>query len=305
MNKLKFVPRYDRYEIQKLNAEACYEDTDEYIIIDAKTGDYIYVEGGVRYPMDTIDIDTLKLWSEYTRDSDFMIGPAFKFAFEYIMRHANTEGITKPIIDRMEVLYDQVLKSCILYRYRNKPSDVAVKVYDSIIKWLKASDFYTAPASTRFHESCPSGLLYHTLKVVYHIRELTQLEPFHNVDLHEAMFVALVHDWCKIGLYEPYQRNVKNEQTGQWESVTAYRFREQKEPFGFGHGTTSMWLVSQFVRLNLQESLAIRWHMGEYNVADNEMNDLHAANERYPLVFLLQFADRLAITCYNTDNESR
>ena len=54
----------------------------------------------------------------------------------------------------------------------------------------------------------------------------------------------------------------------------------------------------KFFKLSQEEALAIRWHMGEYNVADNEMNELHYANENYPLVFLLQFADRLSITNY-------
>ena len=59
-----------------------------------------------------------------------------------------------------------------------------------------------------------------------------------------------------------------------------------------------MFFSSKFFRLSSEEAVAIRWHMGEYNVASNESSELHLANEAFPLVFLIQFADRLAITKY-------
>ena len=65
-----------------------------------------------------------------------------------------------------------------------------------------------------------------------------------------------------------------------------------------GHGVSSMFLASRFFKLSVEEAAAIRWHMGDYNVADNEMNDLHQANETYPMVQLLQFADRLSRVKY-------
>lgn len=164
------------------------------------------------------------------------------------------------------------------------------------IDWLRKSDFYEAPASTIYHESYRGGLLYHTLCVVTQIKDCRKINKFQNVPLENAVLVALIHDWCKIGLYESYTKNVKNEQTGQWEQVLAYKRTDPMIPLG--HGVGSLFLARGFFKLSVEESLAIRWHMGEYNVAHNEMNELHAANEKYPLVQLLQFADRLSITKY-------
>ena len=36
---------------------------------------------------------------------------------------------------------------------------------DKLLAWIESSDFFTAPASTRFHLSSPGGLLEHSLHV--------------------------------------------------------------------------------------------------------------------------------------------
>lgn len=164
---------------------------------------------------------------------------------------------------------------------------------NGVIDWLCSAGFFHAPASSIYHHSFPGGLLEHTLDVVFQIHELGKVKTFRDsVSPESAVKVALVHDWCKIGLYEQYMRNVKNEDTGVWEKVPSYRIGHSDLPFG--HGVESLMKAQSVFKLSTDEALAIRWHMGEYNVAQNEMNDLHQANEKYPLVQMLQFADRLA-----------
>lgn len=196
--------------------------------------------------------------------------------------------------------YDRLFVGCMLCRVRrNNPTsniDDAVDKALKILSNLHKTSFYEDPASSIYHESYPGGLLDHTLTVVNEIIDLHKVAKFSKVPYDVAVLAALVHDWCKIGLYESYQRNVKNEQTGVWEKVDAYRRTDPPVPLG--HGVASLYLVQQYLRLSREECLAIRWHMGEYNVAPNEMNELHCANERYPLVQMLQFADRLAIVNY-------
>lgn len=165
------------------------------------------------------------------------------------------------------------------------------------VNWLSTTDLYEAPASTIYHESEVGGLLKHTFITAHHAAMLSSLPVFEKINPEDAIFVALVHDWCKIGYYESYQKNVKNEATGQWEKQTAFK-RKDHSYSCFGHGVSSMYLAQKFFKLSIDECLAIRWHMGEYNVANNEMNELHQANELYPLVYLLQFADRLACVSY-------
>lgn len=199
--------------------------------------------------------------------------------------------------DAMDV-YEHLLTGVAFIRAYKRgvdPDTAFSKIYKTL-EWLRSGDFYTAPASTIYHESEPSGLLYHTLKVFNKIQELKSVESFKDVNIEDAVLVALVHDWCKIGLYEMYMRNQKNDETGQWEKVAAYRRGDFLLPMG--HGATSMWQASKCFNLSNQEALAIRWHQGRWNVCQEEVNEFQQANETYPLVHMLQFADQLAITKY-------
>ena len=197
-------------------------------------------------------------------------------------------------------LYEVTLLGAYLsraYEHKNKDVDELVVKFQPCIDWLRSTDFYTCPASTQYHESFPGGLCYHTLKVVNAIRDIIQLDAFaQSVSIHSAVLCALVHDWCKIGAYEMYTRNVKNEETGQWEKVPAYRGKDKIMPMG--HGASSYFLASKFFRFSPEEALAIRWHQGRWNVCDAEQNEFQQANEQFPSVHLLQFADMLAITNY-------
>ena len=163
------------------------------------------------------------------------------------------------------------------------------------IKWLHNTDFYTAPASTIYHESYPGGLLVHTLNVYNNIVDLINLKKFKDVDICSACLVALVHDWCKIGLYESYNRNVKDEY-GNWTQVVAYK--RTNPAFPLGHGTSSAYLASTFYKLTMEEYSSIRWHMSVWYCHESEHNDLQEANEKFPLVHMLQFADQLSIVGY-------
>ena len=168
--------------------------------------------------------------------------------------------------------------------------------FDRLMSWMSLTDFFTAPASTRFHGSFEGGLCEHHIDVYNETVDLLTLDKFKDVNPVSAYLVALVHDFCKIGVYESYMRNVKNEETGRWEQVQAFRYDKPQYPFG--HGVTSMYLISQFIRLTREEALAIRWHMSEYNCCKNEEGELQEARDRYPLVLLLQTADRMSITAY-------
>lgn len=208
------------------------------------------------------------------------------------------ERIYSSGIDSNIDMYKNLMTGCIFLRKSSeKPENLMSKV-DNMFKWIDSTDFYSAPASTRFHGCQPCGLLDHTLKVAYMVCKLLRTDIWQGkVKLEDAIFVALVHDWCKIDLYESYVRNVKNDKTGEWEKQLSYKVKDTPMSC-LGHGVSSMFLAQRFFKLSIDEAAAIRWHMGEYNVADNEMNDLHQANETYPMVQLLQFADRLSIVKY-------
>lgn len=204
--------------------------------------------------------------------------------------------------DALITHYEFLLVGCIRARMIAAGKNPDTANVSSMLNWLESTDFFTAPASAHNHEAFPRGLVVHTLNVYNKMCELWVLPDFEKIDIHSIVLTALVHDWCKIGLYEQYMRNVKNEETGAWEKKPDYRYQPTACIGSFGHGTTSMFLANRLMKLSVEEALAIRWHMGEYNVASNEMDDLHTANSRYPLVYMIQFADRLACTDYPKQN---
>ena len=197
--------------------------------------------------------------------------------------------------------YIRILIGCLLMRFRrivkSELPDAYIPRIQRCVEWLEDTDFYAAPASTQYHESFEGGLLVHTAKVHSHIIRLLQTYAFNKCCIDSAVLVGLCHDWCKIGLYESFMRNVKDD-NGNWVQVESFKHAENIM-IPLGHGVSSMFLMSRFLNLSASESLAIRWHMGPWNVAPNEMNDLQAANEKEPLVHLLQFADQLSITNYS------
>ena len=166
------------------------------------------------------------------------------------------------------------------------------------LNWLRSTDFYSAPASTQYHDSYPSGLLIHSLNVAVRAIQLLQSSAFSAlVQPEDAVFVSLVHDWCKIGLYEQYMKNVKDEATGKWHQEAAFRYVENRA-ICLGHGVSSMYLVMKFFKISIEEAAAIRHHMGTWGCPEMEINELQQANRNYPLVHLIQFADQLAIVSY-------
>ena len=168
--------------------------------------------------------------------------------------------------------------------------------YVRAIDWLRSTDFYKAPASTQYHDSVPGGLLVHSIKVYNQIVDLLTLPAFKDVKVEEVTLVALMHDWCKIGFYEQYMKNVKDEKTGTWNTEPAYKVNQKGIPLG--HGVTSMYLASRVVNLTVEQCIAIRWHNGHFNVAKVEENEYQKAVNEVPMVYIMQVADQLACNAY-------
>lgn len=211
--------------------------------------------------------------------------------------------IDRTNLDTLQDSYEANLIACAFIRANKDtpgrfPDTTIWKTIFKCIDWLRTTDMYTCPASTQYHDSVPGGLVSHTLNVVERTLDLLKAEPFNSqVRVEDAVLVALVHDWCKIGLYDPYTKNVKNEETGVWEKVPAYRYNSDRS-FCLGHGVSSMYLAMKFFKLSMEEAAAIRHHMGRWNCPDSEVNELQQANRMFPIVHLLQFADQLSIVRY-------
>ena len=153
------------------------------------------------------------------------------------------------------------------------------------------SDFFTAPASARFHGAYAGGLCDHSVNVfrcleAYLGRE--RVKELYGLDypMESVAVAALLHDVCKVGLYKPGFRNVKDDATGKWEKVPTFNY-DDKLPYG--HGEKSVYIISGFMRLTREEAMAIRWHMGFSGPEDNRM--VGQALQQYALAFALATAD--------------
>lgn len=157
---------------------------------------------------------------------------------------------------------------------------------DKLLKWLSGTDFFTAPASTRFHLAYEGGLVEHSVNVYRVLRE----RYFEEGDSEESFALCgLLHDACKAQFYKTGTRNVKNEETGQWEKKPFYSV---EDAFPYGHGEKSVYLIERFVRLKPQEAVAIRWHMGGFDEsARGGSFAISEAYGRYPLAVKLHLAD--------------
>ena len=161
---------------------------------------------------------------------------------------------------------------------------------DKLLEYLLNSDFFTAPASARFHCSFEGGLCEHSLNVydcLVSYLNMPRTKEIMGVSYSEESIaiVALLHDLCKVGVYKKGFRNVKNEQ-GAWQRVDTFEY-DDKLPYG--HGEKSVYIASGYMRLTREEAFAIRYHMG-YSSTEDPRN-VSAAFEMFPLAFALSTAD--------------
>ncbi len=163
---------------------------------------------------------------------------------------------------------------------------------DRLLAWLESTDFFTAPASTRFHGAFEGGLCHHSVNVWHRLLQLRQrmsgVPGMPQFSEETAAVCGLLHDVCKANFYGVEMRNRKNEQ-GQWEK---YPFYVVNEAFAYGHGEKSVFLIERVMRLTTEEAVAIRFHMGAFD--DSTRNTYGSAVEQVPLAFWLHTADMMA-----------
>lgn len=193
-------------------------------------------------------------------------------------------------------------------RFEDELSKVQRPGMDKLMAYIRRSDFYTAPASTKYHLSCEGGLLQHSLNVLDALRSILTCamdyeettvpcryeyrvagKTIATIPEESVIIVALLHDICKTYFYSTRTRNVKNEKTGKWEKVPYYTVQD-KMPLG--HGAKSAMIVKQYIELTTAEMYAIWWHMGFTDTQDTIT--LNAAIRQYPIVWALHTADMMA-----------
>jgi len=154
-----------------------------------------------------------------------------------------------------------------------------------LLGWLRKSDFFTAPASTRFHLAYEGGLVEHSINVYTRLLHASNRE--YDFDSESVAICGLLHDLCKVNLYKTEMRNKK--ENGVWIQVPHY-ITEDQVPYG--HGEKSVYIISGFMRLSREEAMAIRWHMGYSDDSFKAgMQTVSNAFRQYPLAVFLHMAD--------------
>lgn len=163
---------------------------------------------------------------------------------------------------------------------------------DALLDYLtsKSSDFFTAPASARYHSAKEGGLVEHSLNVydcLCDYLDRARVRDVYGMKYSEetVAIVSLLHDVCKVNVYKPGFRNVKDE-FGVWQKVPTFEF-DDKMPYG--HGEKSVYVISGYMKLTREEAFAIRYHMGFSGEEDSR--NVGRAFEMYPLILALSTAD--------------
>ena len=168
---------------------------------------------------------------------------------------------------------------------------VTRKGADALLDYLtNKCDFFTAPASARYHGAYEGGLCEHSINVYHCLVDYLSRErvnELYGLEYSEetVALVALLHDVCKAGCYKKTFRNVKGED-GKWVQVPSYQL---DDPLPYGHGEKSVYVVNGYLRLTREEAFAIRYHMGFSGNEDK--NSVGKAFQMYPLAFALSVAD--------------
>lgn len=165
---------------------------------------------------------------------------------------------------------------------------------DNLLDWLINSDFFTAPASSKFHSAYEGGLCAHSLNVFERYVKLLTMEYgdqfTDKISMESVAIIALLHDVCKVDFYKTEYRNVKVD--GQWIQVPYYSV-EDKLPYG--HGEKSVYIVGSFIKLTREEAMAINWHAGGFD--ERVRGGSYAMAEAYykfPNAMIFHTADMMA-----------
>lgn len=175
---------------------------------------------------------------------------------------------------------------------------------ERLIGKLEESGFFAAPASTKYHSSFEGGLCQHSLNVYNNLKLLCESKGI-QVDNDSLIICALLHDMSKMSMYEEYVKNSKvYKPTGgkvdeigrfDWEAQKAYKVKEATDRFIYGnHEQTSLFMISRYIPLTLEEEVAILHHMGGVGEDSNRSVQISEVFNRYPLALMLHLADMMS-----------
>jgi hypothetical protein len=162
---------------------------------------------------------------------------------------------------------------------------------DKLLEWLGKSDFFSAPASTRFHSAFKGGLAEHSVKAYNRFLNKIRSEygdNFESVISEESIaIIGLLHDVCKANYYREDLKNVK--ENGIWVQKPYYTVDDR---LPYGHGEKSVYILSGFIKLTRDEAMAINWHMGGFDArVQGGSYSMKEAFCAHPIALLFHISD--------------
>ena len=169
-----------------------------------------------------------------------------------------------------------------------------------LVEYLETTDFYSTPASTKYHNSVEGGLCDHSLNVYHNLLKLIDTFGFADKFSNDSVkLVSLCHDIFKTDFYEFYLQNRKiTEPNGryEWVQVGAYKVREIEQRIVVGDpGFNSVFILNKFIKLTEPEMVAIINCNLNVDSINNIPEYILEIYNRYPLAFLLHLADYASI----------
>jgi len=160
---------------------------------------------------------------------------------------------------------------------------------EELLSYLQKTDFFSCPASTKFHCDYEGGLCEHSLSVYKRLKRMVAAEEKVEASEETIAICGLLHDVCKANYYKVQMRNTK--QNGAWVEQPFYTVDDS---LPFGHGEKSVYIINGFMRLTREEAMAINWHMGFTDARAQVGYALSEAFRKFPLATLMHAADFLS-----------
>lgn len=160
---------------------------------------------------------------------------------------------------------------------------VTKELSSKVLTLLDKTDFFVAPASTRYHGAYPGGLFEHSLATAQLLMSWTK-KGLLAWGRHESpLLVGILHDFCKTGRYmlDPFA-----------EDAPGYTHNPDAISYGL-HGAESAIRVALEVPITEEEAMCIRWHMGAYE-GKEAWDSWDRAIHQYENVLWTHHADMVA-----------
>lgn len=173
--------------------------------------------------------------------------------------------------------------------------------FDLLKDFLDKSDFFSAPASSKYHGSYEGGLCEHCLQVYHTLKELVRLKGL-SIGEDSIIICGLLHDFAKVNTYAKVAMNKKvyhdngtrQDDLGKFDWTTTLGYKvDHDRKFVYGnHEETCEYMIRYFLPLKRDESVAILHHHGGMGFDSTKLNITEVYNH-YPLACLLHSADLL------------